>query len=111
LELKYRSDRTQQADNALKCIKFKKYPERSLNILRNKYSDLYKDIEEVYEVGIALSTAGKLYEIDFVCETFSMNAYDLEKHFTLNFIKYMRRNLKRFVVISENLNIYIFYFL
>jgi len=50
IELKYRSDRTQQADNALKCIKFK-----------NTSRESYKDIEEVNEVVIALSTAGKLY--------------------------------------------------
>jgi len=55
IEFKYRSDRRFQSTNAKKCICFKMYSERFLNVIKKFNENIFKDISLVYEVGLSVS--------------------------------------------------------
>ena len=103
LVLKFRNDRQNQSENTLKCIKFKNYPEWSLCILKEKYEVIFEQIELIYEFGLALTSVHGNIEIDTAIEIFLKKDYDLEKHYPENFVRYMRRNLKRFTTLMDNI--------
>jgi hypothetical protein len=105
-ELKFRNDRKDQAQNALSCLKFKKYPERSLLFLKTKHEEIFDDLERVYEIGLALFTSEEEHEMDFNCEIFLSSEYNIQNHFKVDFVNYMRQNLKHFITLSEEVKIF-----
>ncbi len=55
IENKYSQDRDSQEENALKYIKFRRYPQRLLNFLFNAYQELKATLKFIVELGITLS--------------------------------------------------------
>jgi len=104
-ENKFRVDRLNQSKNALKCIEFKRYSERTLNFFKNYYNGIYQKIEFVYEVGLAYSKLNNDITATLHFNTIPKYEFNLEVHKTINFVATMRKNLKRFIKICEDNNI------
>ena len=96
IEFKYRSDRKQQSINAAKCIKYKMYSERFLNVLKKNYKEEYQNINKVNECGLAISYINNQMSIDINKLIYKKEDYNLESYFSEEFVLSMRRNLKRF---------------
>ncbi len=54
-EMKYRRDRLEQEDDAIRCIYFCKYTERCLNYLKKEKLKCFLEIKEVHLIGLAIN--------------------------------------------------------
>lgn len=104
-ENKFRIDRINQSKNAIKCIEFKRYSERTLNYLRAYYKNTFEKISIVYEIGLAFSKIKDSISTCIDYKIFDKSSLNLESHKTVDFAIAMRKNFKRFIKICEDNNL------
>ena len=88
IENKYSQDRDSQAENAIKCIKFRRYPQRLLNFLFNSYQELKTNLKFVVELGITLSN--NCY-VAAIYEKRKVEQYDIDEYKDIFFINRITR--------------------
>ncbi len=52
-------------------------------------------------MGLGLTASEEENEIDFNCEIFNSSEYNVQNHLKVDFVNFMRKNLKHFITLSE----------
>ena len=93
IECKYRSDRMNQENDALACIRFRNYVPRMLNYLDNHHLLMAK-VTDVVSVGVALG----INPLKVTCSTESVAVGDVDRDYYKNrtFLNNVRKGIRRF---------------
>lgn len=99
IEFKYRSDRRNQTQDAMNCLKYKQYGPRVLNYYKINRPTLYSNIRKVLLIGFSFTNVGIL-NCGSMFEWFDISEIDCESYKRLEFIIAMKQNKKRFKMLT-----------